>query len=329
MSGNGPTSAEVVDVLAAWDIGPVREVASDTLGTINQTWLVTSETGRYAVRLSGHRDPSVLDRECELLAFAIAKGVPALEPVTSRAGERFLEMASGLWTVTPFAPGSQTDRKKMTSEQDSGMGRCLAGLINALSTCPENLGKRRRMRVDAQKTLSEMARYVALIQACPNPEDSEGYALDRLNGRREWIEKHAGETTDGLTALEHQVIHGDYQEKNVFFDDRGEVVALIDWDNAWTAPPEWEIIRTLNFVMEFDPDRGRTFAEGYRESADLNFESLDRAAWAYGVSRTHDLWLFEEIYGRGNERARRFLRPGPFVPVYERWIPLRDVLKKS
>ena len=180
-----------------------------------------------------------------------------------------------------------------------------------------------------QKTLSEITRYEALIQAFPNPEDSESYALGRLNGRREWIEKHAEETTDGLTALKHQVIHGDYQEKNVFFDERGEVVALIDWDNAWTAPPEWEIIRTLNFVMEFDPDRGRTFAEGYREFRDLDLEALDRAAWAYAVSRSHSLWLYEDIYVRGNERARRFLRPGPFKPVYDRWIPVRDVLEVS
>jgi homoserine kinase type II len=239
-----------------------------------------------------------------------------------------VQCESGLWMVSPFAPGHQTDREDMSPEEDRGMGKCLAKLIRVLSTCPKQLGKRRRLQVDVQKTLEEIDRIETLIRSHPTQQDYEQFAVDRLRGRRSWIECHANETTDGLEALAHQVIHGDYQEKNVFFDDLGEVVGLIDWDNAWTAPPEWEIIRTLNFVMDFDPARGTNFIEGYRASGDLDLESLDRAAWAYGVSRTHDLWLFKEIYKRGNERARRFQRPGAFQPVYDRWVPLRDALER-
>ena len=56
---------------------------------------------------------------------------------------------------------------------------------------------------------------------------------------------------------------------------------MINWDNAWTAPPEWEIIRTLNFVIEFDPVRGTNFIEGDRASGDLDIESLDSVDRAY------------------------------------------------
>ena len=329
MNTKVPTPAEVEDVLGDWDIGTARDITSDALGTINQTWLITSETGRYAVRLSGHLNQSALRRECELLKYVVGQGIPAIEPVLSRAGEPFVVAESGLWIVSPFAPGFQTDRELMTPEQDRGMGRCLGRLMNALSSCPEDLGKRRRIAVDVKRTLSEMKCLETLIRSYPAPEDYEAYALDRLRGRREWIERHASETTDGLSSLAHQVIHGDYQEKNVFFDDRGEVVSLIDWDNAWTAPPEWEIIRTLNFVMDFDAVRGKTFIDGYSETRALDLDALDQAAWAYGVSRTHDLWLFEEIYERGNDRTRRFLLPGPFDPVYDRWIPLREALKEA
>ena len=324
--GTNIGSESVQEVLCEWGIGRVEEISIDPLGTINQTWLVTAESGRYAIRLSSHQDAARLQRECDLLDFVAGKGFPAVEPVGTSGDEPFVLHEEGLWVLLPFAPGSQTNREMMSPEQDRGMGRCLAQLFAALVDCPEHLGRNRSLEIDVDQTLSEMERMERLIRAVPNPTEYEGYALDRLGGRRRWIEKHANETTLGLTRLPHQVIHGDYQEKNVFFNDAGDVIALIDWDNAWIAPREWEIIRSLNFVMFFDPARGKTVVEGYLEEATLDLEVLDLAAQAYGVSRTHSLWLFEEIYEQGNERARRFLRPGPFVPVYERWEPLRDIL---
>ena len=326
MSEDIVSKEEVVEILAFWPIGRVRDVSFDELGTINQTWIVTADQGRFAVRLSRHQDPSKLQRECDLIAFAASRGVPAVQPLESRTGGLFVE-ANGLWMLSPFAPGIQSDRSEMTLEQDRGMGRCLAGLLDALKNCPLDLGRRRRLKLDVEGTFAKMDRYEKLIQGYTHPSEQEGYALERLAGRRKWIEDHANETLDGLKRLPEQVIHGDYQENNVFFDDAGDVVALIDWENASIAQREWEILRTLNFVMFFEVERGLTFIKGYMEAAELDVEALDGAAWAYGVERTHQLYLFEDIYDRGDERARRFLRPGPFQPVYERWEPLRDALR--
>lgn len=317
---------EIVDVLAQWDVGKPLKVTDDALGTINRTWLVTTDRGRYALRLSGNEDTAALQRECDLVSRVAALGIPAVEPLQTTDGQAYVDVDGRLWTLSPFAPGSQTDRSEMSLEQDRGMGRCLGQLLEVLKSCPPDLVKRKQLGVDVGHTLAEIERYEQLIARYSEASEAEQYALDRLAGRRVWIEAHADEKTDGLTRLAVQPIHGDFQEKNVFFDDRGDVVAIIDWDNARLAPREWEIIRTLNFVMNFDPVRCVVFAEGYREHAALDLPKLDRAAWAYGVKRTHDLFLFQEIYDRGNDRARRFLNPGPFVPVYDRWVPARDAL---
>ncbi len=326
MADRTVTADTVLDVLSAWSVDSVIDISLDPIGTINQTWIVTADSGRYAVRLRRGRDGDRLKRECGLIAYAVSKGIAALEPISTVSGECFEGNDSGLWTLTSFAPGFQNDRESMSSAQDRGMGRCLARLLRGLSDCPRRLAKPQSFAVDVSRTLLEFNRCEDLIRAQDNQTRDETYALDRLNGRRRWIETHPEETTSGLTDLPQQVIHGDYQEKNVFFDDNGDVVALIDWEKACLAPSEWEIIRTLDLVMQFDVERGKTFVEGYQEEAPLDLDTLDRAAWAYGVMRTHDLWLFREIYERGHDRVRRFLSPGPFRPIYDRWAPLRDKL---
>lgn len=320
----GSTQGQVHDLLKLWPVGNASAVDADTSGTINRTWIVSTDAGRYALRMSLHADAESTSQECELIRRVADAGFPAVRPVQTQSGEDFAAIEGQIWTLFPFAPGSQVDRTDMTPAQDRGMGRGLARLFAALATCPR-LGRDKRFDVDAETTLAEIARFERLIRDIPVPHETDTWSLERLEGRRRWVEAN-GSDTSGLDDLPKQMIHGDYQEKNVFFDDSGEVVALIDWDNARWAPREWELVRTLNLVMDFDPARGVTFLEGFRETERVDVDGLDRAAWAYGLVATHSLWLLEAIYDEGNGRLRRFVRPGPFKPAYDRWLPLRKVL---
>jgi hypothetical protein len=63
------------------------------------------------------------------------------------------------------------------------------------------------------------------------------------------------------------------------------------------------------------------FLEAYTAVAPLSLADLDRAAEAYSSMRAHDLWLYEAVYGDGNERVRHFLPGGPLVPLWEPWRP--------
>jgi hypothetical protein len=51
---------------------------------------------------------------------------------------------------------------------------------------------------------------------------------------------------------------------------------------------------------------------------DIGADLQALAAW-YGWYRLHDVWLYESLYLHGDERLRRFVPPGDFVPFAERW----------
>lgn len=56
---------------------------------------------------------------------------------------------------------------------------------------------------------------------------------------------------EDLSSLEQQVIHGDYQEINLFFED-GKVSAVIDWDQSYVAPRASEVVQTLHYVCKLE-----------------------------------------------------------------------------
>ena len=174
-------------------------------------------------------------------------------------------------------------------------------------------------------TLDALRRYEAKIRGLAAPEPSDGYALERIQGQRAWLERHPGLNTEGLSELRSQAIHGDYNETNLFLDGEG-VCGIIDWDGTFAAPREWELMRTMHLVFAFDGPRCRTFLEAYRSEEHLDPGELDIGAQAYGIVRAHGFWLWEDIYDRGNHRLRRFLKPGGFVPVAEQWAELRASL---
>ena len=122
-----------------------------------------------------------------------------------------------------------------------------------------------------------------------------------------------------------QVIHGDYQETNLFFNgDR--VCAVIDWDQTHLRSRVWEIMRVLDFVYGFAPNLCSIFLDAYRAGQPLTIGELDRGAAAYGRIQTHNLWVYEAYYLEGNQRVGQFIQPGGFVPPAERWAQLRPYL---
>jgi homoserine kinase type II len=101
----------------------------------------------------------------------------------------------------------------------------------------------------------------------------------------------------------------------------------MDWDQAYVAPRAWEVVRTLHLVFAFDPGPCHIFLDAYQAEAPLTLVELEVAAAAYSHTRAHDLWPYEAVYLEDNDRARRFLRPGHFVPLSRPWSRLRATLR--
>jgi homoserine kinase type II len=177
--------------------------------------------------------------------------------------------------------------------------------------------------MDPVKTIAGIDRLLVTIRNRPVLNDFDRIALERLRTRRAWLSEVHPDHPSDMDGIEGQVIHGDYQETNLFFDEHG-ISAIIDWDQAYVAPRAWEVVRTLHLVFKFDRDPSQLFLDAYRAVQPLAFDELDRCAHVYGLMRAHDLWLYHAYYDENNERVRQFISPGHFTPLTEIWDRLAD-----
>jgi len=300
-------------IIAAWHVGAIDTLATPPTGTINRTVLVASARGAFALRAYRHGDRRRVEHEHAIIAHVCAKGIPALPPVPLPTGDTILEQDGRFYALFPAAAGRQLRRAALTQPHIAAMGHFLADLHTALEDFPPAQALHRSFSFDTARTLHGIERLIAHIAARPVHEPVDGAVMTSLVGRRRWLQERAPAAPPNLEALEHQVIHGDYQDTNLFWH-AATIGAVIDWDQAYSAPRAWEVVRTLDLVFSFEPTASRVFLDGYRRQLPLSADKLDTAATAYGLMRAHDLWMYEAYYVDGNHRLGQFVSGDLFVP---------------
>lgn len=308
----------------AWNLPPVLSTWTPETGIIHHTFLLKTATGNYALRAYRYAlsERKRIENEHTLIAYAQAHSLPALAPLPLPGGATILEQDGHFYALFPFAPGHQTLRGHLTLDEIRAMGSFLGQLHQVLRDYPRERVSQRQFTLDLATTLATMESLVQTIRSLParNAEDEE--ALASLVERQEWLTTASPVNFEELLALEQQVIHGDYQETNLFFEDN-RVSTVIDWDQAYAAPRAWEVVRTLHYVCQLEKTACRAFLAAYRRVFPLSASDLEIAAAAYGWMRAHDTWQYKALYLDGNQRIRAFLEPGPFIPFAQKWAKLR------
>lgn len=313
--------------LTCWDIDLIISIEAVTAGTMNDTFLVRTATGPLVLRRHRSDDKALVEREHDLTEYARTGGVPAPAVVPARDGGRLAEAGSRLYSLYRHAPGHQVERTRLRSVHAAAMGATLARLHEVIKDAtPVQLPSTEPTEppsVDA--TLARLRELREIIRGLRAPEQSDRWALQRLDGRIGWLERHP-EPAPQPDPTDLQTIHGDYQESNVFFDDTVAVSAVIDWDKSERGSAAHEVVRTLALAFGLELGHCRAFLSSYRTYRPMPLPDLDTAAARYGLGQLHDTWLYDTIYRRGDDRPRRFLTPGPFTPFAVDWSRLRERL---
>ncbi|HEY8598649.1 MAG TPA: phosphotransferase [Thermomicrobiales bacterium] len=310
-------------IIGAWQVGTPQQIVRPGNGTVNMIVKITIDGREYFLR--AYRHPDRAPREHAVIAHARAHDFPAVAPLPLPDGTTLLDRDGQRYALFPGATGRQYARDALTTTTIAAMGGNLAALHLALHDYPHAQARRVAVEHDRDATLATITHLEQVIRRRDGTDPRDRLALARLDSRRIWLEQHDTGPRIDPTIFNEQLIHGDYQETNLFFGD-DQVCAVIDWDQTYLASRAWEIMRVLDFVYAFRPEPCALFLTAYRATQQLTLEELDRAAMTYSHKQAHNLWVYEAYYLEDNERVGQFITPGGFIPPAERWAQLRPHL---
>lgn len=308
-------------MLASFSVGDVTRSLSPATGAVNRTVLVEASTGIFVLRCS-RRERTRVEWEHAAIAWAADRGAPVCRPIPLPSGETIAERSGTFYALFPFAPGRQIPRADLQPSHARMAGACLARLHDVFASFPMDLAPRKKLGVDIGAALAVIPQIERAIHERSVKTDLERSALAQLSGRRRWFQALEGgdgeDIQEPMAALPQSILHGDYQETNLFFG-ADAVVAVIDWDQCGAGARSYDVLRALHLMLALSPALCRAFLEGYRSVRDLPDEELDAMARCYGALSDSNLWVFAAAYLENNERAKPFIGIGPFVPFCEKW----------
>jgi Ser/Thr protein kinase RdoA (MazF antagonist) len=312
----------VRSLVGEWGLG-AGVMERPVAGTMNEVVIVTTDAGKVVLRGHHLRDRGRVDFEHGVMAFARTHAVPVPAAIPTPVGDVVVERDGRFYSLFEYARGRQVPRDQLAADHTTAMGQALAQAHVALRGLPTEHAPRAQRPCGVEATLRGIERLLTHLAGISAPGEQEAWATERLRSRADWLDRHGLPVP--VMGGGGQVIHGDYQDSNVFFAG-GVVSAIIDWDKAEVRSPAEEAIRAMHLSLRLDPALCRAFLDGYRSASTLTGDQLDQAAVVYGYHRACDLWLYDTIFLHGDDRPRRFLTPGHFVPFVDQWDRLRATI---
>ncbi|WP_188895152.1 phosphotransferase enzyme family protein [Microlunatus endophyticus] len=312
--------------LRHWNLEPVTGVERATSGVMNQTYLVSTAQRRLVLRRHRRSVRDEVEFEHAVIAHARARGIPAPAAISTPDGEAIVDHDGAFHSLFAFARGQQVSRGELTAPHARSMGEMLARLDLALADFPVPPRAAREHPADLAPVAVAVDHLLQRIGRRSEQSERDRWAADLLRTKAAWLQAATPPIWRDPPGDELQLVHGDYQESNLFFDPYRTVVDVIDWDKADVGWPPAEIVRTLDLALRLDPELCAPFIDGYRTVRPVSIADLDQAAGNWNYNRIHDHWVLEGIYLRDDDRLRIFLEPGPFVPFADKWARLRPLL---
>jgi len=328
-------------VLALYDIGEVRGMSAAG-GTAGKTWKVASLSGDYFLRLRGVRTSSEarLRFDHGLRDHLVGNGVPTAAALTTKAGDRWVRRAEGVYELYPFVVGRSFD-----PESEEEIAAAARGLAEYHRVAAEYRPFSAETEPIAQYTTLGFSAAVSARMDDPDLQrlnlesvrglaatDVERQLVDRCIGRVKGMQRtYAGAAYEQLSGW---VIHGDYTPANLLFSESGQVVGIFDLDWALpgarcrdlgdglyffaTRPREIDAgdIWSLTEAAEFDEDRCRVFLEAYQSVLPLERREFEAIPLGFAGR-----WISIRLEGMAKvDSGERFRFFGRGVEAPLRWL---------
>lgn len=254
-----PSDAELDGLVGAYDLGARRSSQGIEAGTVNTSYILELESGRYFLRLYEEQPLAGAEAEGRLLLHLAAAGVPTPAPVAGRDGARVRLVAGKPAAIFPWITGEMLCLPAVTPAAATKVGAALAR-IHLTGPAPAPAPPLGKGRFGADELVARCDRVAkstdaeARVQSEPLRD-----AIIRADRRRR------GDLAMGL-------VHGDLFRDNVLWH-AGSIAALLDFESAHEGPFVYDIavsILSWSFRDGFDFDVARAIVAGYRAVRELS-----------------------------------------------------------
>lgn len=307
----------VQQIAQTYQLSPIQSIVPVTAGFLSNNYrLETVGAAYFLKRYRYTKRPSVAAVHEAKFFFANAQ-VPVILPLTTQQGETFFGYGDNYYSLFPFVEGQHLPRGAFSQRALASTARMLAHIHRAgrQVTLPH---LRKAQTTRNYTAFVEVAQQI--LHKIPPHEQTEfdQLAAACIQLKLQLGKQHQDEFATIDLASDH-LIHGDYQDANLFFDQDEQVSHVFDWEKAEIAPRGMELVRAIEFICLSNPNdykavftdatyaKARHFLQSYHQLYPITQHEFAAAAKARYLHKIVSLWVEADHYLENGRRVDRFL----------------------
>lgn len=280
-------------------------------GFLSQNYVLGSGRPEYFLKEYRFENSEKIRQIHKIKFYFAEKGIPIILPIINRAKNSFFEHDGKFYAVFPFVTAKTVSRESPPDEALISCAQMLARIhLLSKNETPDLIADIVK-GWDKSKFLTEAYEIKRKIEEILKKTDLDQKYLDTLNLKIK-LAKEDDTCYEKLDLKSDHLVHGDYHDKNLFFNNDLSVKYVFDLEKAEYSPRVLELIRSLDFLCldnrfaDENIARARLYFDTYNSLYPIPKKEFENGWKAYYLKKAHSLWLEKEHYLNKNYRIDVF-----------------------
>lgn len=300
-----------------YKVAPVSVVSPVEAGFLSHNFIIETTEQKFFFKQYRFSDLSRIQGIHRAKFFFADAGVPVILPIQNKHGETILQSGEQFFTLFPFVAGHQFKRGHLSQVALGAMARMQAQIHRAGA----NIHLHDVQTVSMRKSYQEFVEMAQLLLSKIPKENETAFdvsAREALRLKIRLAEQNRSAIEDIDMASDH-LVHGDYQDGNVFFDQHDTLSHVFDWERTRVAPRSFNLGRAIEMVCFGQADtyvpnyssenfqQARHYLAAYHDVYPVSQREFREAARVRYLHEMISLWVETAHYLETNDRVDVFL----------------------
>lgn len=286
-------------------------------GYLSNNFRLQSDISSYFLKQYRFDHPERVQAAHEAKFFFAAAGVPVILPLRTRHGNSFFEFDQRFYALFPYIEGRHLQRGCFSRRAIESSAEMLARIHQAGKNAPVTYVKA-RSAVRNKAQFDETAQWILAKLSQSQATEFDQLAFETIQLKMHLATRHRGDF-DEIDLPSDHLVHGDYQDANLFFDAADHVSHVFDWELTRVIHRGLELVRAMEFICFANPDnfkavfsaenyeQARWFLQCYHTNYPITRNEFARVWRARYLDKVLSLWVEEDHYLHDNARVDPFL----------------------
>ena len=238
-------------------------------------------------------------------------GIPVILPLSTQENNTYFFFENGYFALFPFVEGKQFERGDFSEKSITSLGAMLAN-IHLAGKSAEVVNNDAFSVPALEKSLEKIEVILGVINSKEVLDQFDLDALRSIELKKQLLVKNSATDKDALLPNDH-LIHGDYLDQNVFFNDQDEVSFVFDFEKTNYSPRTYELFRSMMYSfldltnLELSSAQMKVYFDAYIRVYPMSDDEVMKGLKLFQLKAQHDFWVESEHYLKNSTRVDQFL----------------------